>query len=472
MTTHNSSKRQTLATAAALLIAIAIGQVWILTAGLQNWPHYSNCVARLAEAFLHRQLSLTVKPARDLLALPNPFDPAKNFNKVYYDALLFHEKYYFYWGPAPSIIAAGFCLPFRLAHPDFGDEYVAFVFLFGTVCLTAVLMFQIKARWFPKIGPFNVAAPILTLGLGSPAIYAVARPAMYETMIAAGQFFLLAGFCAILHGIERKRQKWVLAAGICWTLSIGSRVSLLPGLAAATAVALWQMRKIGWRKSMPALVTPLIGAVALLGWYNFARFHSFLEFGLRWQLAGLDQHDKPFSTFFSTAHVPANVFRYLFAEPEWVRGFPFLRAGRQTPWLEDRFNLSSTLHYDPLIGILWTMPFLLFALAARNRGEPKWIVGSLAGAAIFAFLPDLAFQWSAMRYLLDALPCCSVLAAVGYWNCLEPFGDRAARINWLAAALVTVQIAFGMLLGITGMYDNFQTYNPPLFNAMRSFFGG
>jgi len=457
--------RRACGVAAALLIFVAIGQVWIITAGLKTWPHYSSNIARLTQAFLHGQTSLTIKPPRDLMALPNPYDPAKNFVKIYYDALLYHGKYYFYWGPAPSLIAAAFDLPLGVRDPDFGDEYLAFGFLLGTTCLATLLLFQIKARWFPAAGYFPIVAAIVSLGLGGPMFFALARPAMYEAMIAAGQFFLLAGFCAVFRGIEKKRSIWLCAAGICWAICIGSRVSLLPGIAAAIVVI---SRQTGTPKAIFPLALPPIVAVALLGWYNIDRFGNPFEFGLRWQLASHDQHLAAPGTFFSASHVLGNVFRYLWAEPNFERGFPFLRAGEQAAWPTSQIQISPTLYYDPLIGVLWCQPFLLLALASMRKDNSKWLLRALAAASVFAFMPDLLFQWSAMRYLLDAVPCISILAAVGCWNCPESTGRCGAIVKRIVPVLLTFQVVLALLLGIAGMDGNFKRNNPPLYNALRS----
>jgi hypothetical protein len=470
-----SIRRQTIVLTVALLIAVALVQVWIVTAGLHNWPQGTDYISRQATAYLHGQTNLTTHPPRDLLALPNPFDPGKNFKMILYDVLLFDRKYYLYWGPTPALLTAAICLPLGVLTPDFGDEYVTFAFVLGTTILTAVLMLRIKMRWFSQLPPWTLAAPILSFGLSAPVLYALARPHVYEAMIAGGQFFLLAGFCLILRGIddeEKASTMRLLAAGICWAISIGARVSLLPGVAAAEAVVIWRMRRSGARLAWLSLTVPLIAAVILLGWYNFIRFGSITEFGLRWQLAGRDQHEAPFSAFFSLLHVPANALRYVFVGPDWEHGFPFIRAGRRPAWSGMPFDWSDTLYYDPLIGLLWAQPFLLFALAARRANISPRIAVVIFATAAAAFLPDLVFQWSAMRYLLDILPCCSILAAVGYWNVLARRDHHRGRIQWLAAALVAGQIAIALLMGITGMYDNFKTHNLPLYNAMKSLLGG
>ena len=63
------------------------------------------------------------------------------------------------------------------------------------------------------------------------------RPAVYEAAIFAAQFFLLAGFFALFHAIKRDWSFWWIAfAGALWAMSVGSRASLLPGIAGAEVV--------------------------------------------------------------------------------------------------------------------------------------------------------------------------------------------------------------------------------------------
>ena len=470
---NTSSTRRTVSLAAALLSCVAAVQLWVLTAGFIGWPGYTNYYAQLTDSFLHGQLSLRTLPPPKLLALPDPYDPVANGPYRLHDAILFDGKYYLYWGPAPALIAALVCAVFRIDHPDFGDQYLVAIFAFGTVLAAAILMLQIRARFFPEREISAIAVPILSLGLGTPILFTLARAAVYEAAICAGQFFLLAGFCAAFAGLNsHRRASWMTLAGALWALCIASRVSLLPGVAAGAGVILWQMirRRNGSMRAGFGLAAPILAALALLGWYNEARFHRATEFGIRWQLAASNQHAKPMSGYMSFNNVPANVVCYLFLRPHWMGRFPFIRAPEGRPAVADWMNLPPEFICEAEIGIVWSQPFLLFAVAAmRRKSGANWLMLSLFAAGAFGFLPALMVKGPTMRYLLDAVPCFTILAAIGYWRLLGTQRGRAVRR--IAIVLVVCQSLLALPLAVSGYSDHFMLHNPALYHEMKSLFG-
>jgi hypothetical protein len=77
-----------------------------------------------------------------------------------------------------------------------------------------------------------------------------------------------------------------------------------------------------------------------------------------------------------------------------------------------------------------------------------------------------------MRYLMDLIPCASILAGIGYWRLLERTGPRGGR--WAQTAAVAVvgwQSLLALVLSITGYYSHFAMGNPPFFQAMAKWAG-
>ncbi len=72
--------------------------------------------------------------------------------------------------------------------------------------------------------------------------------------------------------------------------------------------------------------------------------------------------------------------------------------------------------------------------SARPPGWPGW---ALAGGALCALAPLLVFITSSLRYLADATPLLTCLAAVGFWWGLWFFRDRP----WLRGALLLMGCA-------------------------------
>jgi hypothetical protein len=470
------------AVGAILLFICGAGQLWIITAGFKSWHGYTDYYSRLTDAFLHGQLNLRQGPAPEILSLPDPYDPEANARYRLHDASLYNGKYYLYWGPAPAIFAAAICWIIRDFNPSFGDQYLAFIFLFGATVLAAILIFQARTKLFPTEPVWTSAFAILTLGLGTPLMFMLARSAIYEASVAAGQFFLLAGFLAAWFGLQNRKTFLLVLAGLFWACSAGSRISMMPAVAAVAMLTAWRLRGRD-RKSLAnisGLLAPLLAGAILHAWYNDTRFGSPTEFGIQYQLAATNQHFNPTTEFSSWRFVLPNFISYLFQPPYPIKLFPYLQTQGTLPirWL---FHLKGTYHSEWVTGIIWAQPFLLFAALAwrlsfrvlngPTRALGRWLTTCLIAAAVLGFLPALTMNGGTMRYLLDTVPSLAILSAIGFWS-LNPSLDAYPRLRReirTAAILICLTTSLmGLLTGIDGGISNFQTYNEPLFQLLRS----
>ena len=241
---------------------------------------------------------------------------------------------------------------------------------------------------------------------------------------------------------------------------------------------------------MAALIVPIGMAMILIGIYNFARFHAFGDFGFRYQLAGINQHSLPMSEMFTWRFIVPNLYGDLAAPLYWQNSFPYVLShvrldsyftGRQS-WLGTHLRITrDNYNYEALVGLLWTQPFLLLAMrtAKSNRlqtipdseNPARWLALSLLAAAVLGLAPTLTISGSTMRYLLDAVPCLTILAALGYWRTLEQleFRPRVARaLRWIVGLTVFGQCVIGVLLAIVSYRGNFFSHNPDLYFGLRS----
>jgi hypothetical protein len=244
-------------------------------------------------------------------------------------------------------------------------------------------------------------------------------------------------------------------AAICWTLSLASRLSLGPGIA---VIALLSIRHV-WRHlparriaGTVAIVIPILAGGVLLAAYNLARFHSIAEFGLRYQLAGANQHKMAVSEFASLHYVIPNLLNYVLSAPVISQHFHYFYAS--TPrWTAALFHLSQNYRVEPLVGIVWTQPLLVLALASLpwKPADPAadWLRWSLWTAALLGFAPVLLIRGATMRYLIDVIPSLTILAALGYWQLLDRFENRpgfARELQAVVRLIVVVECVMGLLI--------------------------
>ena len=468
------------AIAAILIMTCCLIHLWIVTAGLKGWPVYTDYYGRLTDAFLHGQLNLRDGPPPKMLALSDPYDPYANAHYRLHDASLYNGKYYLYWGPAPALVAAAFCWIIRDVDPKFGDQYLVLIYMSGTTILATILIFQIRARFFPKQPPWSAAFAVLTLGLGTPVLYTLARSAIYEASLAAGQFFLMAGFLAAWFGVQNRRASLLALAGFCWAMSAGSRIALVPAIGIIALLTAWQLRGLGRRTALNifALFLPLLAGAVLHAWYDYARFGSVTEFGLHYQLANVNQHALPASELSGARFIVPNAINYLLMPPYLIARFPYVIALRQAtveqamhPW---------QVRAETVTGIVWSQPFFIFIFPALavlwsgsndpNQKLKRWLALSLLVGGVLGFGPALTIHDSTMRYLIDAVPCLAVLSAFGYWALIDWLASKPklAREAGAAACVFTIwAVPMGLLMGFYGYYAHFPMFNPELYNAIR-----
>jgi len=490
---------------ASCLFVLAI-YVWFISAGSwTRWPTMSQGYSRLALSFQHGKLWLETKPSSALLALPDPYNPvARNKAKVFYifDTSLYRGKIYLYWEPAPAIILAGL---YALIPIHIGDQFVVFVSACGLFVVNILLLLKLWRHFFYNLPAWAFFITILLTGLASPLLWILSRPKIYEAAILSGQFFLTSGFYFAYTFLEKPASLiWKLVlASICWALAIASRITLIVPVSFFTATTLlFAIKHISkeehsffWTHLLAALTVPLLLSAIGLGWYNWARFDSPFETGLRYQLTMWNLNKK---TLFSPGYIPANLYNYLFNLFQLKQSFPFLlaRAGRQNIHFFSILGLP--VYSEVITGIVISTPFIVFALIPlislikgwlqkrrleMNNTEAnrlpqcllEWTALSLMGSIVLTFSSLLAFFYDTMRYLADFMPGLILLSALGFWQGLQYLKMRESKFRSLygfsAILLAAPSCIISILLAISSPANIFAKYNPTLLKAMANLFG-
>jgi hypothetical protein len=113
-----------------------------------------------------------------------------------------------------------------------------------------------------------------------------------------------------------------------------------------------------------SLFTPFLFCIGLLGLYNYARFDSWIEFGQRYQLAGINL---PKTKIFALDRIFVDFFFYFLAPCRINLDFPFFHLAPSYPWTLPQ-NLVGI---EPGAGVLANVAFLnilfLFPLSFHLR---------------------------------------------------------------------------------------------------------
>src|SRR4030081_1150355 len=92
---------------AVVVVAVGAYYLWQLrSAGYRfDWVHEQNGYYNyLGRAFAGAHLALPIRPAPELLALANPWEPANNDSLKMHDMVLFRGRYYLYHGAGPAVM--------------------------------------------------------------------------------------------------------------------------------------------------------------------------------------------------------------------------------------------------------------------------------------------------------------------------------------------------------------------------------
>lgn len=452
----------------ALLLVVGI-YFWFMAASHNSTSNYYSL---LATSFRNGELSLPLKPDPALLQLPNPYDPAARQGiKAPLDVSLYNRKFYLYWGPAPSLLLA---VAQPLSPKKIGEADLLFVFMSGIFLLQFSLIMDIWKRFFPDIPKWILILSILLAGLANPALWLFGQPKIYETAIAGGQFFFIGGLLSAVRSFDHPTPSgWrLILAGTLWALAVGTRFVLVFPILFMTLMIIYRLFKIqspAFAKlagGLLALGLPLLIGALGLGWYNWARFGSIFETGFTYQLAGpyLQKH---LNELFSPVYVFQNLYNYLFNPPGMDRQFPFLHATRGLvegliPSLVLPIYLAQSI-----TGLVFSAPFVIFAAippatslrqwlkkehAISLMTTHNWIVASLLGSFMMAFISLLTFFWSAMRYMEDFMPALILLSISGFFYGYCSFPQLANKRKLYTGAgifLWGASIASGILLAIS-----------------------
>jgi hypothetical protein len=454
-----------------------------------DWRASTQYYTLLADAFGKGQLHVDVEPGQALLEAADPYSPdiQRPFNDDVWDLSLHNGKLYLYWGPVPALLLTPIQL---IANTKIIDMYLVYFFLCGLLIFNSLILLKLWRLFFSNIPVSNVVISIFLIGLILPVLWSLNVPDVYEAAIGAGQFFLIGGIYFSIRAFEGNiRKRFLFLAGLFWACSVGSRaINVIPifFMVGLTAAWIWknQPKPLDWNKIIrlaASLLMPLALGAILIGWYNWARFDSPLEFGLRYQITIYNlNRDMPLT--FQPDYFPLNFYAYLLQPFEFISKFPFIQS-TEVYTLMESFNIRPPKLFagGPVTGILFSMPFLFLALipffskdkAEDNAGDKpelrKFTLYLLGGSFLISFATILVYFYEQTRFLLDLISQITLLAIIGYWMVVGNSKSSKALLR-VANALIVITIVASVLLSFSSEGNRMEKLNPMLMEKLNSFF--
>jgi len=446
--------------------------LWFGSDGLWKTMHNeTNYYDLQANAFAKGQLELDVQPDPALLAFTDEslYEPSNREGiPALWDATLYNEKYYLYWGPAPALILT----PLKFIYkPDLGDKLLTMLFMMGTLAFLNLTILSLWHRYFNQLPHWAVLAAVAFAGLVNPMPYVMVEGRIYEAAIVAAQFFLSGGLYFLLPNFDKPSLPRLAAAGTFFVLSIGSRTTILPAVAVLSIIILiwaYQTQRQRMVSILLAFAIPIaIGGAGYAG-YNYARFGSITEFGYKYQLTSYNLYENLGETF-ALEYIPPNLFKTVLNPLERRESFPYIFPTRWAgPALLENYQPKMYLTYtENITGLFISSPFIFLALLAfiKPRREMRWTITTITFMFIAIFFILQAFFFVAMRYMLDALPTLSLLTIIGFWHGFDLFKNSKIYIT-ITLVLLAYTLALSLLISFSGNLELFKIHNPELIQKM------
>lgn len=473
-------------------VFIFVVYAWFITFGnFTTWNHSTHYYTQLADAFSKSRLYVDQSPGA-LLNAQDPYSIITRpvFSDELWDLSLYKGKLYLYWGPVPALLITPLQM---LIKKKITDIFLVYFFFTGLLIFNSLIILKLWRKFFQNVPAWNVFVCIPLIGFILPILWSVNIPDVYEAAIGAGQFFLIGGLYFILLAFEHGSiDKWKLVlAGVFWACSVGSRaINSLSVIFLAAFVVIWIIknlpRPINWMKALQEIVPlfiPLVIGAVVIGWYNWARFDSPFEFGLRYQITIFNLNEQMGLVFKPDYFLP-NLYGYIFQPFEFISRFPFIQPIKGSGIL-NKFNIVPPHLFAAgrVTGLLFYAPFLLMSLLHLFPTNKKrfaidikpysFFVNLLAGSFLIGFLTILFYFYGQMRFIVDVISQITLLAIIGYWELISRSQSLKTLPSkyfvGLANLLIAITICVSFLLSFSSESNRMEKFNPQLIERINNF---
>jgi hypothetical protein len=442
---------------------------------------------QLTDSLMQGHVYLPTKPSPQLLALPDPYEPAANERLRLHDASLYRGRYYMYFGVGPALTLY---LPWRaLTGKRLSDDIAVTLFSMGGYVFSCLLLFLLLEASQMRVPWFLQAAAVLALGLGQFAPVVLRRPRVYEVALSAAYCFLLGGlYFLALRVVRPNARRWLPAlAAVLLGLAAASRPPCaIVALLVAILYGFYLIRVRGlsrrpWLVEFARLALPLAVTGVLIGWYNYSRFDNPLEFGVRYQVGALSYKTAGMPLAARLRCIFASLYYLLVCPPNFMPRFPFFElSGAAQPFgnpdlfPKDYFQepVGGAWLISPLCFAGFTLPFLLWK-RKRFHADVQAILAGLVVCGFVMFAAVCFIRGASGRYGLDFVP---VLLIAGLFLCLWLSTHLPSR--WMRGAAVALTIAGCVWASAVNMAVSVNSYGyplerpySPLFRSIATFFG-
>lgn len=519
---ETKNKKQQGILAAALLFCILFAiQVYrfspyalipaVIEYPLEKNTYYSTLVEEYGpyvqqfDSFRKGQLHSDVLPSKELEELDNVYDfSERKIKEIPYkwDASYYNGQYYFYFGIAPVIL---FYFPFYGITGALPSDGITLLF-FSILSIIGIFMalpqvvkaLRIKANFLIYLLSHLalVFGSLIYMAQGAVQYYEIS---MLSTLACIG-FFLWGIFGACNQTKMWKKVFLYAIAGVSVVMAVLSRPScILLFMGLGTPVMLGVLKRKDYAVSeklmqAAAFLIPVAAGAAGIMYFNYVRFGSPLEFGLRYQLTVRDiSYD---STSFGIKTLLYSFYYYFLMPFSWQLHFPYLSMDITNIVDYGRYIYNS--HMAGLFAIPMNLGVLLLPWTAGGRagmirknqdaealkgktvtaGQKKATYCTTILAVLVLMVINFCNAGVVARYLCD-MSLCLGLAAVCILMELtgrefmdnKDAGTISRGFYYFSIFLLLATVFVGIMVYFSLCGGDIITYQPTRYMEMEAFFG-
>ncbi len=321
-----------------------------------------------------------------------------------YDILIYKEKNYLYWPPAPAVI---FYLPIvAVMGEETPDKLISSLIGAFNVLFFSILILLFARRFSIPINFPGIALLTLFWGMGTVHFYMSMMGSVWLIAQICAQTFLLLSF---VFALMRPSAWQVFCSGLFFGLACYTRNHLIFCAIPLIAVQ-WPMWKIEKRliqfKTLVTFGIPFVAMSLANLWYNHARFGEYFNNGMEYQNMSpyLIDAFKEYG-FFNTHYFSNNIWVQVLSPPPLSSSFPFFKLSKHSQgfsffWASPLFMLLIPAFLYGIKDLLVEKSKRLFS--ATDRLITSAMLIALLGIATPIML-NIAPGWRqfASRYSLD-----------------------------------------------------------------------
>jgi len=389
------------------------------------------------------------------------------------DTLIKDNKQYFYSGPLPALLRVPSLILFNKGIPT-----GAMIILFCAGIATFFML--ILKELIPSDKNKSLAVVQSTFGVvftfNGFSLVMVSIPSFHNEAISAAMFFFIAALYVLIK-IHKQRYRInigpALFFGIALSFCVGSRISYVFAVMVLGSILLAGILR-NWRnipsseiiRSLSLVLTPALVSAGLLLWYNYARFDSIFDFGMRFQLS-LYKDYMLYHGIFRYDHLPYNVWSFFFRLPGFMPEFPYLTLPAYILKIQSvgpmpYFLLNGN---ELAVSIFCLMPITLLSFALPVGGRFKSFVETNIYLMIFILFAVqvvvISLSLSAIaRYYYDFLALMMMMAFMATVYLRLTAKISTGMVVFLGA--ISIIISFALPMNALTFYADYIDYPSPL----------